>query len=262
MNHGVLPVKRRKTNYSTRSLGATAVDYSPFSLDAEFGFPDQNADGAPEDCTIYTQNELCEDEDKQKYNRAFLKGKVIIESGQPNGPYQIYDSLKCICVYGVQADGETDDQAETHKRGAYFQLEKQNGMDWFDSALSVMRTNQRPLSVAGPWFPVFEVPLFGLIPEIFPSTWTNEPGHNHIVYGLTQVNNKLVLVGKSWQGPNFGNHGEHYWTRTAFNRYMDIFGAAAFTVSKFDGQVQTIQWGIIYRLQLLISYYVRLLTNR
>lgn len=46
MEHGVLPVKRKKTHYSTRTFGATKPQtYEPFSFDAGFGFPDQNADG-------------------------------------------------------------------------------------------------------------------------------------------------------------------------------------------------------------------------
>lgn len=262
MEHGVFPVERKKTTYSTRSFGATTLSYTPFSLDAGFGFPDQLADGEPEGCTWYTQNELCQDEDKTVYNRTFVKRKTLEIEGQTNGPCNIFDSLKSTCVYGVQAPNETtDEQAFARKRGRYFQLEKNQGMDWFDSAVAVMQTTGRSLSIASPWFPGFRTPVGGMMPESFPLKWPSEiPGHNHKADGLAVINTQPVIVGKSWQGPLFGDHGKHYWTRKAFNNLMAIDGSGAFMLAPWDGTIQTIQCGIIYRLQVLIAYYRKLLS--
>lgn len=259
MRHGVHPVERRETNYSTRTFGALAASYVPFSLDAGFGFPDQNADGFPQACTAYTQNELCQDEDQTLYDRSFLWAKILLIAGQADGPVSIYDALKAPCVYGVRPSNETTDaQALARKRGAYFQLERARGLDWFDSAIALMQTTKRPLSIASPWFPSFEAPMFGEMPEIFPATWElGVPGHNHAAYGLTLIDGQPAIVGKSWQGAGFGDHGKHYWTRKAFNALLDIPGSGAFTLAPWDGSIQTIQTGLIYRLQVLISLYLR-----
>lgn len=255
MIHGVNRVKRKKGQASTRTFGATTPDYTPFDLDAGFGFPDQNADEAPEDCTIYTQNELAQDEDKVKYQRKFLKEKVVLKTGH-DGPYDINDSLEATVVYGLLGENETtDEEAYAHRRGRDFRLEKAPGMDWYDSAISVMRTTGRSLSIAGPWFPSFEeIGSSGKLPEDFPMTWTTEPGHNHKVYGLNEWG---FLIGKSWQGTGYGDGGKHYWSRTAFNRYMNMAGTGAFMVSKYTGSYVEIQYGVLYTLKFLISLYIR-----
>ncbi len=254
MKHGVHRVRRIKGTASTRTFGATAPNYQPFNLDAGFGFPDQNADGFPEDCTIYTQNELCQDEDKTEYDRSFLKKEVVLKTGH-EGPYDIEDSLEATVVKGVQKVGENEAQAYAHRRGRVFRLEKVPGLDWYDSAISVMQGTGRSLSVAGPWFPEFEVSTYGILQGDFPLTWPDGvPGHNHKVYGL---NADGFLTGKSWQGTHFGNKGEHYWTRPAFNRYLSMAGTGAFMVSKYTGSVIEIQYGLLYTLKFLLSLYRR-----
>lgn len=256
MQHGVQRVKRIKGTASTRTFGATSPIYTPFNLDAFNEFPDQNADGFPEDCTIYTQNSLCEDEDKVRYNRKFLKEKVVLKSGH-EGPYDINDSLEATVVYGVLGENETTDtQAYTHKRGRVFRLEKAPGMDWYDSAISVMQTTGRTLSIAGPWFSSFEeISSNGRMPEDFPLTWPDGvPGHNHKVYGYQELG---FIVGKSWQGTGYGDNGKHYWNRIAFNRYMSMAGSGAFMVSKYTGSTIDIQYGILYNLKFQVALFIR-----
>lgn len=256
MKSGVNRVKRIKGTASTRTFGATTADYTPFSLDAFGTFPDQNADGAPEDCTIYTQNELCQDSDKIHYNRQFLKDKVVLKSGNPNGPYDINDSLEATVVYGVQEEGKDEKDAYSHRRGRDFRLEKNPGMDWYDTAISIMRSTGCSISVAGPWFPEFESLITnGILPSTFPLIWPNEvPGHNHKIYGLDENRN---LIGKSWQGTEYGDGGKHYWTRNAFNQYMSMAGTGAFILYSYDGSVVDIEYGLLYTLKFLLSLYLR-----
>lgn len=257
MTHGVLKVKRKKGQASTRTFGATTPTYTPFSLDAfPDEFPDQNADGFPEDCTIYTQNELAQDEDKVKYNRAFLKKKVLDKTGH-EGPYDINESLESLVVYGVLGEKETTDaQAYAHRRGRPFRLEKNPGMDWFDSAISIMQTTGRSLSVAGPWFPSFErINSNGRLPDDFPMSWQDGvPGHNHKVYGYQELG---YIIGKSWQGTRYGDGGKHYWSRAAFNRYMGMLNTGAFMVSKYTGSQVDIQYGMLYNIKFQIALLIR-----
>jgi hypothetical protein len=248
ITHGVLPVKKDKRNYSTRSFGATNPQYIPFSLDAFNDFPDQNADGEPQGCTWYCQNQLVQDEDKTLHDRHVIRDATLSMEGQTDGPCDVSDSLVSAIV--------------AYELGQYFQLEEQ-GMDWFDSAIAIMQKTGRSLSVASPWFTSFEVPMFGVMPEVFPTVWADGvPGHNHKVYGLTIVNSQPVLIGKSWQGMNFGANGKHYWTRKAFNALMDIQGSGAFTISQYDGSVQTMQYGIIYRAKVIVRLLLRLIGLR
>lgn len=254
MHHGVNPIVRKKHHLSTRTFGADTPNYQPFSLDAGFGFPDQNADGWPEECTIYTQTELCQDEDKQQYDRTFTRAQTDFISGQSAGPYDVEDSIEAVCVYGVAKAGETAAQAAVRKRGYAFWLEKMPGLDWFDSALALMQQRQAPLSVVSPWFSTFESAIGGLMPGQFPATWPpGVPGHNHKIYGLSDKAEQPVLMDKSWQGTRWGDNGVCYWTREAFNNLIDIPGSGAFILAEWDGSVTTIQWGIIYRLQILIA---------
>lgn len=254
MTHGVNRVQRIKGTASTRTFGSSQPTYTPFNLDAGFGFPDQNADGFPEDCTIYIQNELCQDEDGVRYDRSFLKEKVLLKAGH-EGPYDIDDSLEATVVYGVQPEGGTPDQAYAHRRGRTFRLEKIVGLDWYDSAISVMQTTRRSLSVAGPWFPEFENIIDGVLPYTFPLSWPEDvPGHNTKVYGLDALGR---LPNKTLQGTWYGNKGESYWTREGFNRYLSMAGTGAFMVSKYTGSVVDIQYGTLYTLKFLVALWRR-----
>lgn len=244
INHGVQPVRKSKKDYSTRSFGAATASYIPFDLDAGFGFPDQKLENEPNGCTWYTQNELCQDEDKIAYDRHLIRDETLLINGQTDGPCGMEDSLIATVL--------------VKNRGQYFQLEKNPGMDWFDSAISVMQDTKRSLSIASPWFDSFESPIQGVMPDSFPDIWpTNVVGHNHKVYGLSTINGELLLIGKSWQGTWFGDGGKHYWTRTAFNKLMSIPNCAAFTIAQWDGSIQTIQYGVLYRCKVAVKLMFR-----
>lgn len=262
MRHGVNPVKHHESHLSTRTFGATEVDYTPFNFDAGYGFPDQNAEGQPEECTVITQTEVCQDQDRTQYDRAFTRKKTDLISGQDQGPYDIDDSIDAVCVFGVGKPGETDAQAEERRRGRAFWLEKMPGMDWFDSAIALMRKMQCSLSFVSPWFEPFEEPIDGLMPEHFPLTWSKGvPGHNHKCPGIAVMAGQVVILDKSWQGPQFGVGGYTGWTRVAFNELMDIYGSAAFVLLKWDGSVQTVELAIITRLRVIIRLQLRLLAR-
>lgn len=257
ISHGVQPVRRKKHHLSTRSFGASTPSYEPFNYDAGFGFPDQNAEGFPEDCLIYSTNEVGQDEDKVHFNRAFLKGKVLSVTGH-QGPYQAEDVVPLAVVYGLQAEGETTDaQAYAHKRGEEFWLEKNPGMDWYDSLLAAMEATGCSFIVIGPWFPAFEdVGSTGIILPTFPLKWTSEPGHARKDSGLDAGG---YLIEKSWQGPGYGQGGYTRWSREAFNDYMLIPGTGAVTLVKWTGALVQIETGILYNLRVQLALWRRLL---
>ncbi len=271
MRHGVEPVARRKTNYSfPRTFGAVQPPSFPedYNCDAGLGAPDQNKDGFPEGCTGYTQSELCQDEDQVRYKPAFTYKQTLLIGGLPDGqPCNMYDSLKSTIVYGVQRDTETTDQeAYTHKRGQYYQIERTNGLDWFDairSALWVNRGGRRSVSVATPWYPEFNFPIAGVVNT--PDTthgFDVFPGHNYKICGWKTIGAIPLLIVKPWCGANYGDHGFAYFSRETVNKILKVDGAAAFTLAAWDGTPSTVRYSILYTLQVLVSLYYRKLFGR
>ena len=247
IQHGVLPVIKRHTNYSARTFGGVVpLTYTDFNLDAGFGFPDQNAEGLPEACTGFTQSELCQDEDKAQYDpRDTYTRTLLLENARQGSPCSVYDSLRVVINPGPKGKNEITNTG-LHKRNAYYMIEE-NSADpgnWFDSVISTMEVTQRAISLATPWFPVFEsIGPNGIMPEVFPLVWQlGVPGHNHKICGVKMINGLPYLVDKTWQGPNYGDHGYNYWSRTAFNNLMKIGGSGAFMVSTqpVSGQILTV----------------------
>ena len=253
MNHGVLPLKRKWHHHSSLRLGAVAVSYQPFSLDYSKQYPDQNADGWPEECTIYSQTEVCQDEDNALYDRVWLRQWTDFISGQSQGPYDVEDSIRAVCVYGPRQDAP--------HRGYPVWLDRQPGMDFFDSAIALMQQTRCALSIVSPWLPAFEEAPGGIMPAV-PSTWpATAPGHNHVGDGLQLVNGEPAISDKSWQGTDWGTGGRCFWDRAAFNALMEIPGAGAFILMPYDGSIRCLQTQIVYRLQILIRLYQRQLAQ-
>jgi hypothetical protein len=262
MKNGTLPHKKDKRNYSfTRTFGSIAPIGLPdeYNCDAGLAMPDQNADGYPEGCTGYTQASLCEDEDNQVYDPSFTYNKTLfIANLPPDSPCAVQDSLKSLVVYGVGKKGETDAQAEVRRRGQYYQVQPATGLDWFDSirsTLYVNRITKRSISVGTPWFFQWHFVPKGILADF--SYAGIEPWHNWKISGWKSIQGVPYLIAKTWQGPQFGDQGWCYISRETFNRCMAIPGTVAFTVAQWDGTPLTIQYGILYRLQILINLILR-----
>lgn len=264
--HGLRPIEKRKTNYSfPRTFGAVQPPVFPdyYNTDAGFGFPNQNADGLPNGCTGYAQSELCQDEDKVLYKPYFTYDKTLFIEGSKNGePCNIYDSLDSTRVYGVQRDTETtDEEALKHKRGQYYQVERTNGLDYFDalrSALWVNRGANRSISIGSPWYPEFQNPIKGIVNTVDTENgWDVFSGHNYKICGWKTIGGKPYLIVKPWCGPFYGDEGFAYFSREVINKLFNVPGVAAFTLAQWDGKIQTVQLNIIAVLKVLISLYRR-----
>lgn len=263
-SHGLKPIENRKANYSfTRTFGSVSPINLPdyYSSDAGLGFPDQNADGFPEACTGYTQSRLCSDEDKVLYKPYFTYDKTLqIEGGTLGDPCSIYDSLKSTIVYGVQKDTEsTDTEAVMHKRGQYYQIQPTLSLDWFDAIRSTLYVNRganRSVSIGTPWFPEWNHTQRGVV--LNPTTPVQGLSwHNWQVVGWKTIGGEPFLIGKTWQGTSYGDEGYAYFSRETINKVMKLDGTGAFTLAQWDGTPLTIQYGILYTLQILIGYWRR-----
>lgn len=295
MNNGVLPVKKDHRAYSaTRTLGALgalAPDLSllpeSYNCDAQFRFPDQNAEGLPQGCTGYAQSELCQNEDGIPYQARYTYDKTLFLEGKKEGvPCNIENSLKTTLLWGVLPNStslnnaainfydSTDEEAAKHKRGGYFTIELNYGLDWYDSMKNMIwasRSWKGSVSLAAPWFPEWsgvKVNSTGIVSA--PVGWMWFSGHNPVITGWTTTdtkgkllrNGESFLIVKSWQGKLFGDNGYMYYSREIFNRLMAVGGSAAFLLipadmyNPADVRLVKLTW------RDWVTSYLRFLTSR
>lgn len=219
-----------------RTFGAVSgmVQMQPleYNYDAGFGVPNQNTDGYPNGCTGYAQSSIAEDADKQSYLPAYTYEKTLQMQGLPMGsPCDIRTSMKSTIVYGVERpEDQEDTEAEAHRQGPYFNVDRVSGMDWFDSLRLALRNNPgRSISMATPWFREFEQPdTDGIVPSLFTGDPSSAVWHNHKISGETNVRGLPYLLDASWQGPNIGDRGWLKFGRSTINQLMAISGTEAF----------------------------------
>lgn len=265
---GVNPVKKDHRDYSFhRTFGNQPQAFADsLNLDAGLTMPDQNADGFPEGCTGYAQSELCIDEDKILYFPKFTYDQTLLMEGIGRSDSQfekvgcdVRDSLNSTIVYGLQAVGETGDKSLNHRRGAYYNVDLAQGMDWLDSIRNSLVLNQRTISIATPWYAVFGFPVNGVIQA--PQNWdtTFASWHNHKICGWKTINGVVYLTSKSWQGKNYGDGGYCYFSREIINQIMVINGSGAFTLTPYTNQMAQ---RVILTLWEYIGSYLRMINNR
>lgn len=278
---GITPVLPDHRNLSfPRTFGSVSPETLPdeYSCEAGFSVPDQNADGLPFGCSGYSQSELCQDEDGVRYSPEYTyrKGQLLDGTlGQEVG-VTLKKSLKSLVVYGAlpgdvlftdATDTALDQVAGPQRRGRYFEVEDKTELDSFDdvrSALWLNRQAKRPVSVGTPWFIEWGVPnpggLNGILPDFYYNgNPNNYPWHNFKVSGWKQINGQSYLVGKPWQGPNYGDKGYVYFSREVFNKVMKIRETGAFTVARATpADLQRVTLSI---LETIVSY-LRLILSR
>lgn len=269
MKNGVKPLKKDHRDYSYhRTFGNVATSFIECNFDAGFPVTNQeianplfNIPALPFGCTGYTSTGLCQDADKKQYNPRYTYDETLAMEGIFEGNREwekvgcdIRDSLKSTIVYGVQAPGEmTGDAALTHRRGAYFALERIGSYDWFDTLRVTFENNKRSISIATPWFPSFAIAPDGIVTaplsytDLSEATW-----HNHRAPGWKMINGLPYIIDYSHQGEDIGDNGALYFGREIINQLMDIPGSGAFTLAPFDGtMIYTVKLTI---LQTIVSY--------
>lgn len=256
MKSGIKPLQPDHRNYSTKTFGGVIPFTAICFIDYVPNQPNQTADGKPNGCTGYAQSELCQDMDKAQYNPNYTYEKTLFMMGANEGDAcDMKTSLKSTIVYGVQKPDETtDDQAEYHRRGAYYQVEKTTE-DWFDSIRAIIQLKSTSVSIASQWYTSFEFPLSqGIISDDFTGTFS---WHNWKCCGWKPINGQPYLIAKSWQGSSYGDNGYVYFSRSAINKLLSISGAGAFILSQYNPtNIQTIKLTII---ETIISYCRRLI---
>lgn len=247
IKQGTKPTKVSHKDYSHRSFGAIRVPFPPeYNTDAGLDMPDQNAQGLEFGCTDETQSQLTNDL-VQKEDTNPWQLEAITHANRLGG-YDVRDALTW-CL--------PPDPLHPKRLGwitGFFNIEA-IGQDMFDAVRTAMvsgATEKRSVSVGTKWFPVFEnVDTTGILqmPNFSDSNYT---WHNWKICGWKTINDQVYLIGKSWQGPQYGDKGYCYFSRPLFNQLMAVKGSVAFTATK--GVLPPISTISVTWLQWLLSW--------
>lgn len=260
IKNGTRPTKIDHRDYDYhKTFGVLkAVPFPPaYNTDAGLTMPNQDIPDTqftppipalPFGCTDYTTSELSTD--IQNYNGSQIADPRAVENithANANGGGDIRQSLLAgkslgwfTGIFNIQAEGQ----------------------DFFDAIRDAMvsgGTEKRSVSMGTPWFSIFEsVGSNGILsmPENF--TTAGLPWHNFKICGWKTIGSQVYLVGKSWQGAQYGDGGFCYFSRPLVNEMMSIPGAVAFTAT--TGNLPPISTITTTWLQWLISYARSLLS--
>lgn len=236
IRNGLAPITLDKRDYSYNLSfgGVHPVFTSDYSVDFGKTMWDQNHDGFPYGCSGYTQSDNLIDEYQTIFKPEYTYKKTcFMEGHEPNTGCQLRTSFDSTRVYGVQALAETTDQeAEKHRGGSYYNIYDDGGLDWFDSIRVAIQKEAKGASVGTPWFPEFELlgqtgilsmPALNEIQNPQNLSW-----HNFSCKGWKTINGVPYLMIKSWQGLNYGDKGWCYMSRSICNAILEIRGSGAF----------------------------------
>lgn len=281
MESGLKPVYRDNRDVDfARTFGAVAQFQDELNVDSG-GFPDQNKDGNPFECTGYSIADVAKDKQGKEFNPSYTYAKTLLISGTKGPGADMRDALKSSKVYGLLPDEKTptelvdspeninsdytrwpvalDLEANKYRNGKYANIQPLNG-DWFDGIRSAIQMNESSVILGTPWFREWvgsRVPSHGIIfrkPTRSPDSW-----HAWKVSGWKQINGEPYLLAKSWQGPNVGDDGFLYFSREAINDLWKVYGTQGFTVVKaLPEDALTIKLDI---MATLVTFLVRMLTR-
>ena len=291
IRHGTRPAKLDRRDYSFhRTFGTVSpLQFPPeYSCDAGLTMPDQNADGNPFECTAYTSCDLGTDQDGIVYAPEYTYMKTLYIQGLPSTQQgsDVKFALKSAKIYGLlpkenmpselvgKGENYTADQGHwpvdvdtiagkmEHRKGRYFNVYDDGGMDWFDSfrsALWLNKDDKRGISIGTPWFHEWATPQNGVVTSnfIYDGNPMNYAWHNWAIKGWKVIDGKIYLMGKPWQGKNYGDNGWCYFSRETIHKVMEIRGSIAYTLADAElKDIQSIQLGM---LETVLVYLYRIL---
>lgn len=265
IQHGTNPIVDKPTDNSFRkTFGATPVDVASIpDFNLHFGpVPDQNAidtdfDSAPQPygCTNVSTCQVGANEDKRRYNRDFQEG---ITHANAKGGYDVRASLQTSIDFGLQAKGESPQDARKHRRPMLFRVGA--NPDFFTGALTAMWLTKRTISTGTPWYTEWSDAATGNIHTYDAVTGTYKvsgggvrtniapvptlpidpyklPWHDWVICGKKTVGGIAHLICEPHQGENFGDAGFLYFPAATLNYAMVVAGTCEFTVAEADPNV-------------------------
>lgn len=299
MKYGGRPTILDTRDYSyLRTFGALSkeqIKRLPENYDVDRGLtmPDQNKLD-PFSCTAYTTCDMGTDQDGIIYAPKYTYMKTLFMQGLPpetNGS-DIRPALQSATVYGLLPDAHMPEHLRDrdedftakqsnwpngidaiagkleHRKGKYFNVYNDGGLNWFESFMSALWTNRgdkRAISVGIPWICSYAddgtmlMPAPDLIAAAKSNPW-KVGWHNVKVSGWRYRNGRRVLRVKPWQGEKFGDGGWVYMPEDVCEALMEIRGSCAFTQKDATAEdIQTIKIGI---LETILKYLSMILGRK
>lgn len=287
--NGTRPAELDPRDYSFHQTFGSVVSIllpSEYSVDNGVTMPDQIEEGNPYSCTAYTVTDLGTDQDGVIYSPEYTYMKTLFIQGLPpetNGS-DMRPAMKTAKVYGllpkmnmpIDLLGKGEDYTANishwpvdldkisglleHRKADYYNVYDDGGLDWLDSlrsALWLNKNDKRGICIGTPW--VWSSAPAGFLTEnfIYDGNPQSVAWHCWAIKGWTTIEGVPYLVGKPWQGKNYGANGFVYVSRETINKVMKIRGSAAFTIADARPEdVRTIQLGII---ETILFYIWRIL---
>lgn len=289
MKNGARPAVQDPRDYSQAlTFGTIQPEVLPSEYSCDGGQPitDQNADGNPYSCTAYGTTDVGADQDGIIYSPEYTYCKTLFSQGLPpetNGS-DIRPALKTAKVYGLlpkvdvplilkdRGEDFTANQSNwpvgvdsisgkmEHRKGNYFNVYEDSGLDWFDSIRSALyknRADKRAVILGTPWLWLSAPQGFLTKDFVYNGNPNSVSWHCWNIKGWTMIGGKQYLIGKPWQGTNYGANGFVYVSRECINKVMPIRGAIAFTLADATAaEIETIKIGMA---EQVLFYLNRLL---
>lgn len=228
VKQGTGPTRISKKDWDFhKSFGSVILPFpSEYFTDAGLWMPNQDITDPvfglpplPFGCTDYTQADLANDEaGALNFDPMMLEN---ITNANRNGGADIRQSLLAAVKLGWFT--------------GFFNVQQLRGQDMFDSIRTPMINGipeKRSVSVGTPWYGVFETIDTTAILVMPESLQDSHSWHNWKICGWKNINGQPYLIGKSWQGPGYGDKGFVYFSRSLINNLMSVPGAVAFTATK------------------------------
>lgn len=254
---GTKPTRVDHRDYSAKSLKfGAAVPFPPaYNTDAGLTMPNQDmvndffkppVPALPYGCTDYAVSEVATD---------LFMPTATLPGSLPDNPLSVENSTHANANGGADVRTALMAGVRLGWFTGIFAIEALDGQDMFDAIRDAMLsggTEKRSVSVGTKWFADFEtVDASGLL-QLPDFTDPNFTWHNWKICGWKIVNDQVYLVGKTWQGPTYGDKGLVYFSRQLINTLLAVPGSVAFTAT--TGTLPPISTISVTWLQWIISY--------
>lgn len=241
MKHGTRATHADERDYSQhRTFGTIAPADLPleFSVDRDRPVPDQNADGLPQACTGYTTTDIASNDDDTIYDPRYTYEKTcMMEGHDTNQPCDIRTSLESASIYGLRVVSDPKGDPLKYRRGPYFQIWDDGGLDWYDGVRSTIKIHHLGVSVGLPWFPEWDAAARSGDTIMLDFYYSGRPKeyswHDIDIVGWVLIKNIPYLRARVWQGTQYGVRGYVHFSRPIINKALAISGTFAATQPKF-----------------------------
>src|SRR5665213_1079275 len=230
IRNGIKPLIKQPRKIFAHEFGGT-LSVPDFNLDSGLWNPSQDALGMPTECTSFFIADTFTDLNKKLYYPGFSYGATMFtENIQPTiegaNPLAALQSAVIAGVLPQNSAPQRNTELEDANWASWQPFSKTTALlnvavdvhnalgyaDAFTSILSTIWTGQVTVALCTPWYAEFEqTGADGIMP--MPANVNNVadlPWHCWAAKGQKTINGKPCGIGKSWQGPSFGDNGFSY----------------------------------------------------